>query len=86
MLAQRLEPGRVWQSGSSQIGPVTVALVDVSVAGDRIQGVTRYAVGGRGWRQRWELWERSDQQLQALLAGVGLRLASVEGTWITATR
>lgn len=86
LLAQRLEPGRQWLAGSVQVGPVTVALVDLSVDGDRILGTTRYSLGDRSWDQQWELWERSDEQIANLLDQVGLRLLSTDGAWITATQ
>ncbi len=86
LLAQRLEPGRSWQPGRAQIGPVSVGLIDVTVDGDRVRGTTSYAVDGRSWLQRWELWERSDEQLRVLLAKAGLRLSTADGVWITATR
>ena len=86
LLAQRLEPGRQWLPGSMQVGPVTVALVDLLVDGDRILGTTRYSLGDRSWDQRWELWERSDEQIATLLNQAGLRLLSADGVWITATQ
>lgn len=86
LLAQRLEPGQRWQVGSARIGPVTVALLDVFVDGPRISGTTSYSVDGRSWTQRWVLWDRSDEQIAGLLAEAGLRLATADGVWITATR
>lgn len=86
LLAQRLEPGQRWQVGSAQIGPVTVALVDVSVDGQRISGTTNYSVDGRRWTQRWVLWDRSNEQIASLLGDAGLRLTTADGVWVTATR
>lgn len=86
LVAQRLEPGRQWQVGSAQVGPVTVELIDVLVDGQRIDGTTMYSVEGRSWRQRWTLWERTDEQIAALLADAGLRLTNADDAWITATR
>lgn len=85
LLAQRLEPGRAWRSGRARIGPVDVDLVEVAVDGDRIRGTTRYGVDGRSWLQKWELWERSDEQVQALLSKAGLHLSSADGVWIKAS-
>lgn len=86
LLAQRLEPGRPWRRGGGEVGAVSIDLVEVAADGDRVCGATRYGVDGRSWLQRWELWERSDEQLEALLAKIGLRLTGVDGVWITATR
>jgi SAM-dependent methyltransferase len=85
-VAQRLEPGRQWRTGSAQVGPVTVDLVDVVVEGQRVDASTSYSLGGRNWVQQWTLWERGDDEIEALLSAVGLRLTSVDGIWITATR
>lgn len=86
LVAQRLEPGRDWRTGSTQVGPVTVGLSDVVVEGRRVKGSTSYLLGGRRWVQQWTLWERDDSDLEALLAGAGLHLSSVDGAWVTARR
>lgn len=81
LLAQRLKPGRPWRPGRARLGEVSVDLVEVAVDGDRVRGATRYGVDSRIWLQRWELWERSDEQLEALLRNSGLRLSGVHGVW-----
>lgn len=86
LIAQRLEPGRPWRSGSSQVGPVTIGLDDLTVDGPRIEGTTTYSVDGRTWRQPWVMWERTDEELRRLLADAGLQLTSAEGVWVQAVR
>jgi SAM-dependent methyltransferase len=62
----------------SRIGAVTLVLTRAVRRGDRVDAEVRYAVDGRAWRQPFVARVLGEEQLQELLASVGLRVE----TWL----
>lgn len=86
LVVQRLEPGRRWQEGSSQVGPVRIRLDHLSVQLPRVSARTTYLAANGAWYQDWVLFERDDVEIALLLAQVGLELINAHGAWVTAGR
>lgn len=85
LIIQRLEPGRRWQEGSSQSGPVLITLTNLTVNLPRVAARTTYRTPTGVWEQDWVLYERDDNDLTHLLANAGLSVASTTGPWVVAT-
>jgi SAM-dependent methyltransferase len=85
LIIQRLEPGRRWQEGSSQIGPVLITLSNLTVNLPRVAARTTYRTPTGVWEQDWVMFERDDNELTDLLTDSGLYVASTTGSWVVAT-
>jgi hypothetical protein len=86
LIVQRLEPGRHWQEGSSQAGPVVISLGDLRVELPEITARTTYRINTQVWEQDWVLFERDDDEFALLLGNAGLELTSSAGAWLSAQR
>jgi SAM-dependent methyltransferase len=65
-------PGMTWTAASPpSLGPVDVALADVSVEGGRVKATATYTVDGRTWRQPFEAELLDEDGLRRVLTESG---------------
>lgn len=81
VLLQRLAPRRSWEGAATQLGHVTLALEAVSLDGRSVSATSVYTLGGRVWRRRWTLHERTDDELARAL-GPRLEPIRLDGAWV----
>jgi hypothetical protein len=79
LVTQRLEPGRRWQEGFSQAGPVRISLSHLTIGLPRVAARTTYRTVTGVWDQDWVLFERDDTEITLLLADFGLGATRVAG-------
>ena len=87
VLIERYDPDWAPAESARRIGDVGVSLRDVGVDGRRFSAVVEYDVGDRTWTQPFTAVLLDDDEVDAALRRVGLRVVrslNHSGTWVEA--